>query len=397
MTFPVVRLGDHVSHVSSGATPKGGSSNYMKTGPVMFLRSQNVHMNELRLDDVVFVSDEIHQKMSRSQVQFGDVLINITGASIGRVSPFEIKDAKVNSNQHVCTIRPKPETLDYKFLSYFLGSESFQHGIFSSQRGGTREALNYSQIRDFKIPLPPLPEQKRIAAILDKADQLGQKRQQAISLADEFLRSVFLDIFGDPVTNPKGWEVADLSSLVKVVSGATPSKGNDSFWSGTFPWVSPKDMKTVEITDSIDHISETVFSETNLKRIPPASILIVVRGMILAHTVPVGITVKDVSINQDIKAFVCGDRLLPEFLLWYLKSQHDNLLSKVSSAAHGTKRFEMDDLLRLPVFIPEKELQSKFVGISKKFKKLSKEKLMSGNHLDDLFNSLSQKAFAGAL
>lgn len=263
--------------------------------------------------------------------------------------------------------------------------------------GATFKEVSKKIVEEFEIPLPPLPEQKRIAAILDKADAIRRKRQQAIQLADDFLRAVFLDMFGDPVTNPKGWETACLEGLVKVVSGATPSKNNDVYWTGDFPWVSPKDMKSVEISSSIDHVNQVVFERENLKKLPVGSVLIVVRGMILAHTVPVGITTAEVAINQDIKAFISSGRVLPEFLLWFLLSQHANLLSKVTTAAHGTKRFDMADLLNLPVFVPDIGVQRRFVSIAHSYKKTLDELDWSHKDALELFNSLGQRAFSGQL
>jgi len=284
-------------------------------------------------------------------------------------------------------LEPKAE-LDKKFLFYYLSSLNIESAGYSR---------HFKFLKENVVPVPPLPEQKRIAAILDKADAIRRKRQQAIQLADDFLRAVFLDMFGDPVTNPKGWETERLEGLVKVVSGATPSKSNDAYWIGDFPWVSPKDMKSVEIRSTIDHINQVVFERENLKKIPVGSVLIVVRGMILAHTVPVGITAAEVAINQDIKAFISSGGVLPEFLLWFLLSQHANLLSKVTTAAHGTKRFDMADLLNLPVFVPDIEVQRKFVSIARSYKATLDELDWSHKGARELFNSLGQRAFAGQL
>ena len=87
------------------------------------------------------------------------------------------------------------------------------------------------------FPLPSLPDQRRIAAILDKADAVRRKRQQTLDLADQFLRSAFLDIFGDPVTNPKRWPIKKLGDVVEFTSGGTPSKTNPEYWEGAIPWV----------------------------------------------------------------------------------------------------------------------------------------------------------------
>ena len=157
------------------------------------------------------------------------------------------------------------------------------------------------------------------------------------------------------------------TKLARFVSGGTPSKENKKYWEGEFPWVSPKDMKTIEILDSADHVHETVFEETSLSKIPENAILIVVRGMILAHTVPLAIARRPITINQDMKALLFKDEIIPEFALWAIRVQHDHLLTKVSTAAHGTKRFDMQDLEAICIPVPEPQLQRTFQSISRKF------------------------------
>ncbi len=125
-SLPVLKLGPLTSLISSGSTPLGGASRYLAEGPVMFLRSQNVLMNQLDLSDVAFIDDVLYNEMKRTQVQPGDVLINITGASIGRVAPFDLDGRRANVNQHVCIIRPKKDALDFRYLACYLSSR-FAH------------------------------------------------------------------------------------------------------------------------------------------------------------------------------------------------------------------------------------------------------------------------------
>ena len=115
---------------------------YLPKGPVMLIRSQNVRMNELRLDDVAYIDDEIDRSMGRTRVLAGDVLLNITGASIGRVAPFELEKIRANVNQHVCIIRPNTERLTTRYLSHLIASPHYQAMINRLQHGGTRQALN---------------------------------------------------------------------------------------------------------------------------------------------------------------------------------------------------------------------------------------------------------------
>ena len=168
-------IGDIASKVGSGITPRGGSDTYESEG-ITFIRSQNVLKMRLSLDDAVKIPQHIHASMSGTRVQPNDVLLNITGASIGRaaVAPDGIGEANVN--QHVCIIRTK-ETCDPLFLCGWLNSESGQIAINSSQAGGNRQGLNFEQIRAMSIPLPPIHLQKQISAALQASNSLIQLMQ----------------------------------------------------------------------------------------------------------------------------------------------------------------------------------------------------------------------------
>src|SRR5262249_17366122 len=157
-------------------------------------------------------------------------------------------------------------------------------------------------------------DQKRIAAVLDKTDVLLRQRKDSLHLNETFLQSVFLEMFGDPVTNPKEWQQASLTEVCRPLSGGTPSKSNPAFWDGQFPWFTPKDLKSDELLDSIDHVSESALAKTNLKIFPADTVLIVVRGMILAHSFPVSLIRTPGVINQDIKALIPGEGIRSYFL-----------------------------------------------------------------------------------
>jgi type I restriction enzyme S subunit len=188
--WKVNRLKFLVSKIGSGVTPKGGANVYVEDG-IPLLRSQNIHFDGLRLDDVVYITEEINKGMLGSVVKNHDVLLNITGASIGRVTYVEKLD-NANVNQHVCIIRP--ETVDYKFLSYYLTSRIGQDQIFSSQMGTSREGLNFEQISNFIILYPPKDEQKKISSYLDKntsvINQAMLKIEENINLLEEYKKSL---------------------------------------------------------------------------------------------------------------------------------------------------------------------------------------------------------------
>lgn len=150
--WEVKNIDEITSLVRSGVTPRGGSNVYGHNG-VIFLRSQNVYPNRFKLDDVAFISDSINIRMKGSQLETYDILLNITGASIGRSNYVPENFPTANVNQHVCLIRLKePSQIRSYFISSFLNSNQGQNQIIQFNSGGNREGLNYKQIRDFVLP-----------------------------------------------------------------------------------------------------------------------------------------------------------------------------------------------------------------------------------------------------
>jgi type I restriction enzyme, S subunit len=159
------RIKDHARKIGSGITPSGGAASYLESG-VPLLRSQNVHFDGLRLDDVAFIAEDTHAEMAGTQLLTGDVLLNITGASIGRCTFVPEGFGEGNVNQHVCIIRPSSR-IDYRFLTYCLSAPWGQDQIFSSFTGASRQGLGQRDLGQIQVPVPPLPEQERIATYLD--------------------------------------------------------------------------------------------------------------------------------------------------------------------------------------------------------------------------------------
>jgi type I restriction enzyme, S subunit len=295
-------------------------------------------------------------------------------------------------------IRPSPSDLDARYLAYFLRQDSVRELGQKRMTGSAGQRRVPRQfLEQLEIPLPPLDEQRRIAAILDQADALRRKRRDSIKLLDDFPLSLFNRQFGDPTANPRKIRSSYLGEVSEFGSGGTPAKSNARFWNGEFPWVSPKDMKRLRLSRAEDSISEAVFAETSLKKIPPDTPLIVVRGMILAHTVPIAMAVCDLAINQDMKSIHFDDRVLPEFGLWCLKAQHRSILTKVDTAAHGTKRLDSEVLRKLPILLPPLSEQRSFVAGIENWETLRNRLESQAEALESVFASLQHRAFRGEL
>ena len=151
--WEIKTIGEITTKVGSGITPTGGSEIYLSEG-VLFIRSQNVYPYGFKLDDVVYISEKVNESMRRSQLQKFDVLLNITGASIGRSTYVPENFPCANVNQHVCIIRlEKPSLEKAIFLSTFLNSDFGQMQIDQSNAGSNREGLNYEQVKKIIFPL----------------------------------------------------------------------------------------------------------------------------------------------------------------------------------------------------------------------------------------------------
>jgi type I restriction enzyme S subunit len=387
MNWPTVKIGSLTSLVSSGSTPKGGSKVYLDEGPVMLIRSQNVRMRGLFLDDVAYITDEVASGMNRAVVQRGDVLLNITGASIGRVSLFDLNGVRANVNQHVCIVRPRADRLYAPYLMQYLAQPRFQARIDNTQRGGTRQALTFSQIKDFEIPLPPLAEQKRIAAILDKADAIRRKRQEAIALTEELLRSLFLEMFGDPVTNPKGWPVVTLEAAVNLVNGRA-FKPSD--WSEDgLPIVRIQNLRRPSA--NFNHYNGK-FHEKH--RVIPGDLLMSWSGQLVSFGVfiwrgPEGV------LNQHI--FNVHPKL--EFTLDYLQQALSLVVDRAKSQFNGIdmKHLTKRTLHRQVVLQPPIGAQRRFSEVAARHLALMNRNLKGKHQTDALFHSLVQRAFKGEL
>ena len=189
--WEIRRLKFGTDKIGSGVTPRGGASVYVNSG-IMLLRSQNVHFDGLALNDVVFIDDDTDNEMEETRVFFGDVLLNITGASIGRCCLFDQVNTRANVNQHVCIIRPADLVAD--FVAMLLTSSVGQLQIELSQNGASREGLNFGDLGNFIVLTPPVSEQANIAQTLQfHVDEIGEQSLrilQSIGILEEYRGAV---------------------------------------------------------------------------------------------------------------------------------------------------------------------------------------------------------------
>ena len=345
-------------------------------------------IDDLRNDTLIRMTDDQGGVLACEN----DVLIAWDGANAGTIGYG--KQGYIGST--ISRLRLHDKSKFYTpFIGIFLQS-NFNY-LRKTSTGATIPHISRNALESILIPVFEYGDQIRIATLLSKVENLISRRREQLKQLDELLKSVFLEMFGDPVRNEKGWDILPFHQVGHFVSGGTPSKKRADYWDGNFPWVSPKDMKVSKIEDAEDHIAESVFEETTLKRITPNHLLIVVRGMILVHSFPVAINTVDIAINQDIKAIKPIQRLNVVYLQSCINALKRKILKLISTAGHGTRKFDSIAMHKLYIPTPPIDLQNQFADIAEKFEGIKSRYQQSLKEFENLYGILSQKAFKDEL
>jgi type I restriction enzyme, S subunit len=385
MSWEKVKLGQIVKMVT-GKTPPTNNLEYFE-GEYLWVNPPDFK-RKIISESKRTVSRKAIDEKKCTLLPIGTVLLSCIG-DIGKIGIIKTIGT---SNQQITGLIPN-ERVCSDYLYYYLLHN--KHKLESLANKAVVSILNNERLKELEVTLPPLETQKRIADILDAADALRQKDQELLKKYDELAQAIFIDMFGDPVKNEKGWEVKKLNEVcIGIFGGGTPSKANPEFYKGDIPWVTPKDMKSEIISDSIDHVSEEAISNSSTKLVPPYSVLMVIRSGILKHTLPVAINDKSVTMNQDMKAFIPQPSITNSiFLKYFFNSVSGYLLSKVRAVT--ADNIEFDEIKYMSFICPPLELQKSFSDIIVNIQK--QNNLFVQNNSNSLFLTLLQKAFNGGL
>ena len=221
--------------------------------------------------------------------------------------------------------------------------------------------MKLSMLKEFTIPNITLEEQRKAVMVLEQTDRLIALQERQMTVLDELVKSRCVEMFGAPITNKMGWPCLSLVKSCKaILGGGTPSKSHPEYFTGGIPWVSPKDMKYAVISDSIDHITEEAVAHSTTNLVPKNSVLMVIRSGILKHTLPVAINSVPVTINQDMKAFVPGNGVITEFLMYYFKAIESDVLAGVRGVTADNIDFKA--FQQRTIIVPPLELQNRFAA-----------------------------------
>lgn len=283
----------------------------------------------------------------------------------------------------VKVLRSRFKDANYRYLYYALKSVKIPNTGYNR---------HFKWLKEAKIYYPNSEEQSKIVSILDGISSVIEHRQQELQKLDELVKARFIELFGDPLGNDKGWQKVLITEVCHAIfGGGTPSKSHPEYFAGSIPWVSPKDMKSSVINDSIDHITEDAIAHSTTNLVPANSVLMVIRSGILKHTLPVAINSLPVTINQDMKAFVPNETVKTAFLLYFFKVIENDVLAGVRGVTADNIDFKA--FQKRTIIVPPLALQEQFVAF---VTQTDKSKVAVQKALDEaqlLFDSLMQKYF----
>jgi type I restriction enzyme S subunit len=363
---------------------------------VPFLRVQNIDGGSVNYErDTLFIDERTHGALKRSQIKPGDVLVSIAG-TIGRSGLVPDNAPQLNCNQAVAIVRAT-EQIFRPFLRLWLESWDAQKQMRGASVMGTISNLSLTQVGDLEIPLPPLAEQRRIAEVLDQAEALRAKRRAALAQLDSLTQSIFLDLFGDPVSNPKKWPDPTLGELLAFQQYG-PRFYNESYSADGIRIVRITDLSEAGVLD-FSSMPRLLVSDEDLEKyaLHPGD-------LIFART---GATVGKVALIQpNDPPCIAGayfitmrfkDSLVPIYARAVLTAPSVRAIVAKRSRQAAQQNFSGPGLRQLPMPVPPIDLQRQFTSRVGAVEKLKTTQRASLAELDALFASLQHRAFRGEL
>jgi type I restriction enzyme S subunit len=395
MRFPDIAIGDLVE---KGATwdPRKNENGFFE-----YIDLSSVDKDVKKITVVVRFSYKDAPSRARQLVKKNDVLVATVRPNLNGVALVTDAFDGMTASTGYCVLRPRPQELDSRYLFHWVKTQTFVQRMVELATGANYPAVSDAKVKASTIPLPPLAEQKRIAGILDAADALRAKRRESIAQLDALLQSTFLEMFGDPVTNPKGWDVHPLSHFVSRLDGGknvaqseTPTKY--------------RVLKVSAVTSGVYRPDESKFLPIDFKvrdaYLVKQGDLLISRANtseLIGATAYVWETPNHIVLPDKIWKFIWKTAPSVEPLFVYYLSRHPRFRRLLGDRASGTsgsmKNIAKPKLLSLPIILPPIELQSRFAHCVTAVEQIKSRSLEHSSELDSLFSSLQHHAFSGEL
>lgn len=385
-----------LERIESGNRPKGGIKKIKEGIPSL----GGEHLNNsggFNFENLRLIPEEYYESLRRGIVQRYDVLVVKDGATTGKTSfvddnfPYE----KAAINEHLFLLRGKEELINQKFLYYHLISPLGQRQIKRNFHGAAIGGINTQFTKNYELALPPLSVQKKIVSILEKAEKLKKWREEVDDLVDEFLKSTFLEMFGDPVNNTKGWEKRALKDFGNVMTGNTPPRKISEFYGDYIEWIKSDNINTpyTYLTKSNEMLSR---KGADVGRVAPRrSVLVTCIAGSLSCIGNAAVANREVAFNQQINAIIPNNSTDELFLYHLILNTKEYIQANSTQSMKGMISKSVFESIQF--IFPPTELQSKFGEIARQVEKICESQRESTIKIDFLFDALMQKAFKGEI
>lgn len=392
--WKIMKLREILSSLESGNRPKGGVRNNSEGIPSIGGEHLNVD-GGFNFRNIKYISEKFYSSLKKGKIKENDILIVKDGATTGKIAfvslsfPYE----KAAVNEHVFILRAKP-VIEPKYLFYFLYSSYGQKQILSTFHGAAIGGINTKFVNYVKVPLPPLPVQKRIVSILEKAEKLKERRKKANEETNKIIQSVFYEMFGDPIKNDKGFPVKKLNEICDVRDGTheSPKYVNEGY-----PLVTSKNVKDgyIDFSDA-KLISKEDFDNINRRSLVEDGDIIMPMIGTIGNPIIVKMdrefAIKNVALIKFNKTNISN-----VYINILLKSPYFYYITKKSNRGGTQKFIALKDIRNIPIPIPPDHLQKQFASIVKKIESMKERQKKSTEDINQLFDALMQKAFKGEL
>lgn len=381
------KLGE-IFKITSGSTPSKKNREFYEGGSIPWIKTGDLKKKYLN-DSAEYITELALNNSSVKKFPKNTVLIAMYGATIGATSILKI-DA--TTNQACAAFLPNDLVIP-EYLYYFFKANKKK--IINLGVGGAQPNISGTILKEIEFPLCSIETQNKIVEVLDKAQDLIDKKIEQIDLLDELVKSRFIEMFGNVISNSKHWKMKQLKDIAILKSGGTPSRKEPKYFQGEIPWITTVSLgkNIIDENDAVEFITQEAIEKSSTKLIESNSLLFGIRvgvGKISINKIPM-------CTNQDIVAITKIDE--NEYNLICLKKIIENYSDYFNNQKRGAtiQGIKSETLKNINIPILPIELQNEFAVFVEKIDSIKAAAEKSLEQLNDNFNSLIQKAFKGEL
>jgi len=386
------------------------SDDYVEDG-IFMLRVTNINDNgEIKKGngETKYLPEEYLKEYKKYQLENNDILLVMVGASTGKIGKVDNDILPAILNQNMWNLKPKSDNLDKSYFYYSILKEI--NRFLSMKIGSARSYIKKGDFKKFEIPLPPLPEQKKIASILSSVDNSIEKTDEVIEKTKELKKGLMQELLTKGIGHsefkevrigpkkvaiPKEWDLKTLDKIKnEIYAGGTPSRSKDEYFNGEIPWVKSGELNQNFISNIEEKITKKALDNSSAKIVPKNNVLVAMYG---ATAGQVGYLTQEATTNQAVLAIIPNQDLIDSMFLYYLLSKEMTRIVKQRQQGTGQQNLSKTLITDMDIFVPPLEEQKKIASIlSSVDSKIQKEEEYKAK-LEQLKKGLMQKLLTGEI